>query len=138
MGFAYQQLKIYESPRTIKGKEIDSAADSVFKDYSAELVPVNRNGEDEQEVIAKLSCEILNEWNFENNFKSNRSESSERTVTRSYGREECDESKLIILKEVGVESEDAKEMSGSLEKNEFVCSAGEGTVQAMNVRSHDK
>ncbi|MED6216830.1 hypothetical protein PIB30_011732 [Stylosanthes scabra] len=29
-------------------------------------------------------------------------------------------------------------MSGSLEKNESVCSAGVGTVQIMNVGSHDK
>ncbi|MED6144080.1 hypothetical protein PIB30_012166 [Stylosanthes scabra] len=114
--------------------------DSVFKDYSAELVTMNRNSDEEQVSITRLPYEILNEWNFEKKNKSDRgeSESSGRTVTRSYGREECDENKLTTLEDESVESEDDMELSGSLKINESVCSSGVGIVEVMDGRSHDK
>ncbi|MED6107618.1 hypothetical protein PIB30_015578 [Stylosanthes scabra] len=150
--------KIYESPRTVakedievvKGREIDLAADLVRLEYgwsflqlsidSTELVTMNREGDEEQEGITMLQYEILNEWNFEKKNKSDRGESSssEGTVTQSYERKECDENKLIILDEIGVETDGAMELSGSLEINEFVSSSGVRSVEIMNVGSHDK
>ncbi|MED6192055.1 hypothetical protein PIB30_006554 [Stylosanthes scabra] len=80
--------------------------DSVFKDYSAELVTTNCGSGKEQEGITMLSYEILNEWNFEKKNKSDR--------------------------EVGVASEATMKLSGSLEINKSVCSSGVRIVDVMN------
>ncbi|MED6193559.1 hypothetical protein PIB30_020703 [Stylosanthes scabra] len=114
----------------------------MLKDHSAEFVVMNHNGDEELDGSTLLPYGILNEWNFGKKNKSGRSEneSSEQTVTWSYGEKECDENNLIIsvLEDVGVESESVMELSDSLVTNKSVCSFGVGIGEVVKEGSHDK
>ncbi|MED6135196.1 hypothetical protein PIB30_043984 [Stylosanthes scabra] len=112
----------------------------MLKVHSAELVVMNHNGDEEFDGSTLLPYKILNEWNFENENKSDRSEneSSEQTITWSYGKKECGENNLSLLKDVGVGSEDAMELSDPLATNESVCSSEVGIGEVVKEVSHDK
>ncbi|MED6125933.1 hypothetical protein PIB30_073316 [Stylosanthes scabra] len=112
----------------------------VLKNHLAELVVMNYNRDEKHDGLTLLPYEILNEWNFGKKNKLDRSEneSSEQTVTRSFGEKECDENNLNMLEDVGVELEGAMNLNGSLATNESVCSSGVGIDEVVKEGSHDK
>ncbi|MED6145250.1 hypothetical protein PIB30_023357 [Stylosanthes scabra] len=125
----------------VKEKEIELVVDfmrldSVLRDYAAEWVMVNRDGDEELESTTTLPYEILNEWCSKeiNMTDRNESESSDRIVTWNYGRKEHVEKNPFILEEV----EGAMKLNSSLGTNESVCSFGVGFDEGIKVGSHIK
>ncbi|MED6210038.1 hypothetical protein PIB30_060303 [Stylosanthes scabra] len=93
-------IDMHETPRRYgEGEAFDNP---MLKDYAAEWVMVNRDGDEELEGTTTLPYEILNEWFSKkiNMTDRSESESSDRTATWNYGRKKRVEKDPFILEEV--------------------------------------